>query len=65
MKTLFTAEASNTGGRGGSLSSPSGHLDVTLGNPLEAGAFVVEHVKNVMKHQVSGVELRLLESGNR
>jgi ethanolamine ammonia-lyase small subunit len=34
-------------------------------NPLEAGAFVVEHVKNVMKHQASGVELRLLESGNR
>lgn len=34
-------------------------------NPLEAGAFVVEHVKNVMKHQASGVELRLLESGKR
>ncbi len=34
-------------------------------NPLEAGAFVVEHVKNVMKHQASGVELRLLESGSR
>ena len=34
-------------------------------NPLEAGAFVVEHVKNVMKHQASGVELRLLESGDR
>jgi ethanolamine ammonia-lyase small subunit len=34
-------------------------------NPLEAGAFVVEHVKNVMKAQASGVELRLLESGSR
>lgn len=34
-------------------------------NPLEAGAFVVEHVKNVMKHQASGVELRLQESGSR
>ncbi|ABL83530.1 Ethanolamine ammonia-lyase light chain [Nocardioides sp. JS614] len=34
-------------------------------NPLEAGAFAVEHVKNVMKHQASGVELRLQESGTR
>lgn len=34
-------------------------------NPLEAGAFVVEHVKNVTKRQASGVELRLLESGSR
>lgn len=34
-------------------------------NPLEAGAFAVEHVKNVMKHQASGVELRLRESGTR
>jgi ethanolamine ammonia-lyase small subunit len=34
-------------------------------NPLEAGAFVVEHVKNVMAHQASGVELRLEESGSR
>ena len=34
-------------------------------NPLEAGAFVVEHVKNVIKHQASGVELRLQESGSR
>ncbi|KAB7744178.1 ethanolamine ammonia-lyase subunit EutC [Nostocoides sp. F2B08] len=34
-------------------------------NPLEAGAFVVEHVKKVMKHQASGVELRLEESGSR
>lgn len=28
-------------------------------NPLEAGAFVVEHVKRVLTHQASGVELRL------
>lgn len=34
-------------------------------NPLEAGAFVVEHVKNVVQRQASGVELRLLESGSR
>ena len=34
-------------------------------NPLEAGAFVVEHVKNVLAHQASGVELRLQESGSR
>jgi ethanolamine ammonia-lyase small subunit len=34
-------------------------------NPLEAGAFVVEHVKNVMHHQASGVELRLKQSGGR
>ncbi len=34
-------------------------------NPLEAGAFVVEHVKTVMQHQSSGVELRLKQSGSR
>jgi ethanolamine ammonia-lyase small subunit len=34
-------------------------------NPLEAGAFVVEHVKTVMQHQASGVELRLKQSGDR
>ncbi|MFP5253548.1 MAG: ethanolamine ammonia-lyase subunit EutC [Actinomycetes bacterium] len=32
-------------------------------NPLEAGAFAVEHVKNVIAHQASGVELRLKTSG--
>lgn len=34
-------------------------------NPLEAGAFAVEHVKNVMAAQASGVELRLKQSGER
>lgn len=34
-------------------------------NPLEAGAFVVEHVKNVVAHRASGVELRLAQSGSR
>ena len=34
-------------------------------NPLEAGAFVVEHVKAVVQHQASGVELRLKQSGSR
>ena len=34
-------------------------------NPLEAGAFVVEHVKAVMQHQASGVELRLKQSASR
>src|SRR5262245_28138301 len=37
MKTLFTSEAESLGGRSGSISSPSGHLEATLGNPLEAG----------------------------
>ena len=32
-------------------------------NPLEAGAFAVEHVKNVIAAQASGVELRLKQSG--
>jgi ethanolamine ammonia-lyase small subunit len=34
-------------------------------NPLEAGAFVVEHVKNVLQHHASGVELRLAQSASR
>ncbi|MCE9520607.1 MAG: Ohr family peroxiredoxin [Verrucomicrobia bacterium] len=37
MKTLFTAEAISKGGRSGTLNSPEGHLDITLGNPLEKG----------------------------
>ena len=37
MKTLFTAEAISKGGRSGSIKSPDGLLDVTLGNPLEKG----------------------------
>lgn len=34
-------------------------------NPLEAGAFVVEHVKQVVAAEASGVELRLKQSGDR
>ena len=37
MKTLFTSEAISKGGRSGTLQSPDGLLDVTLGNPLEKG----------------------------
>lgn len=37
MKTLFTAEAVSKGGRSGTVKSPEGTLDVTLGNPLERG----------------------------
>src|SRR3982750_3880387 len=37
MKTLFTAEAISKGGRSGTVQSPSGLLNVTLGNPLEKG----------------------------
>ena len=37
MKTLFTAEAVSKAGRSGTLKSPEGLLDVTLGNPLEKG----------------------------
>ena len=37
MKTLFTAEAISKGGRSGTLQSPDGLLDITLGNPLEKG----------------------------
>jgi ethanolamine ammonia-lyase small subunit len=32
-------------------------------NPLEAGAFVVEHVRTVLAQQASGVELRLARGG--
>lgn len=38
MKTLFTAEATSKGGRSGTIHTPDGLLDVTLGNPLEKGA---------------------------
>ena len=37
MKTLFTAEAISKGGRSGTIHTPDGLLDVTLGNPLEPG----------------------------
>jgi Ohr subfamily peroxiredoxin len=37
MKTLFTTESISKGGRSGSVRSPDGLLDFTLGNPLEAG----------------------------
>lgn len=37
MKTLFTAEAASKGARSGTIKSPDGLLDVTLGNPLEKG----------------------------
>jgi ethanolamine ammonia-lyase small subunit len=30
-------------------------------NPLEAGAYVVEYVKRMLKHQASGVKLKLIE----
>ena len=38
MKTLFTAEATSAGGRSGSIRTPDGLLDITLGNPLEKGS---------------------------
>ena len=38
MKTLFTAEAVSKGGRSGTVQSPDGHLDITLGNPLDKTA---------------------------
>ena len=38
MKTLYTAEAISKGGRSGTVQSPDGLLDVTLGNPLEKGS---------------------------
>ena len=38
MKTLFTAEAISKGGRSGTIKTPDGLLNVTLGNPLEKGA---------------------------
>jgi len=37
MKTLFTSEAISKGGRSGTLKSPEGLLDITLGNPLDIG----------------------------
>jgi lipoyl-dependent peroxiredoxin len=37
MKTLFTAEAVSKGGRSGTIHTPDGLLNVTLGNPLEKG----------------------------
>jgi Ohr subfamily peroxiredoxin len=37
MKTLFTAEVVSKGGRSGTIQSPDGLLDITLGNPLEQG----------------------------
>ncbi len=37
MKTLFTSEAISKGGRSGTVKSPDRLLDLTLGNPLEAG----------------------------
>jgi Ohr subfamily peroxiredoxin len=37
MKTLFTAEAISKGGRSGTIRTPDGLLDVTLGNPLVKG----------------------------
>ena len=37
MKTLFTTEAVSNGGRSGTVQSPDGLLDITLGNPLEKG----------------------------
>src|ERR1041385_5960211 len=38
MKTLFTSEATSKGGRSGTIQTPDGLLNVTLGNPLERGA---------------------------
>jgi len=37
VKTLFTMEAISKGGRSGTIQTPDGLLDVTLGNPLEKG----------------------------
>lgn len=37
MKTLFTSEAISKNGRSGTLASPDGLLNLTLGNPLEPG----------------------------
>ena len=37
MKTLFTAESISKGARSGTVQSPDGLLDVTLGNPMEKG----------------------------
>jgi Ohr subfamily peroxiredoxin len=37
MKTLFTSEAISKGARSGTVQSPDGLLNFTLGNPLENG----------------------------
>ncbi len=37
MKILFTAEALSKGGRSGTIHTPNGLLDITLGNPLVKG----------------------------
>lgn len=37
MKTLFTEEAISKGGRSGTIQTPGGLLNITLGNPLEKG----------------------------
>jgi lipoyl-dependent peroxiredoxin len=37
MKSLFTAEAVSKGGRSGTILSPDGLLNISLGNPLEKG----------------------------
>ena len=37
MKTLFTSEAISKGARSGTVQSPDGLLNFTLGNPLEKG----------------------------
>jgi Ohr subfamily peroxiredoxin len=37
MKILFTAEATSKEGRSGTIQSPDGLLNITLGNPLEKG----------------------------
>ena len=36
-KVLLTAEAVSKGGRSGTIHTPDGLLDITLGNPLEKG----------------------------
>lgn len=33
-------------------------------NPLEAGAYVVEYIKRMLKHQASGIKLKLIEQGD-
>ena len=38
MKTLFTSEAISKGGRSGTIQTPDGLLNITLGNPMERGA---------------------------
>lgn len=34
-------------------------------NPLEAGAYVVEYIKRMLKHQASGIQLKLIEQSGR